>query len=106
MTLTLDPYQERLLNWKLKQNIVLQIFLNAWWNASKEEREEIGYTIATINGKKVIRDPDNQIAAELAAHGNIFRVVWFRSFQDYEEIDRLGQMHTKRETVQIGTKVN
>lgn len=102
MKYSFDPYQERLLNWKIRQNMVLQIFLNAWWNADADTRKEIGYTFATVDNSKVIVDPEGLKAVEVVVYGNTMRVAWFRSFRDYQELDRLGQAYTQKREKSVG----
>ena len=95
MTLTTDPLRPQLSIWRLKQDIVLLIYLNTWWS-NEQERPSMPYTLGTRNGKKVLLDQDGHIACEFEAVGSTFHVVWYRSWDDYEHIDQYGQEHAPR----------
>lgn len=107
MTLTNDPLKGTLSNWRLKQNIVLLIYLNAYFSKDTDARMNMPYTVSTQLGKKGLKDRDGHLACEFEAVGNTFLVNWYRSFADYTEIDRIGQLYNPRVEAHSGrTKAN
>jgi hypothetical protein len=102
MTLTNDPLKPQLSNWRLKQNIVLLIYLNVVWNTESKDRASLPYSLVKRDGMGQLLDADGRIACTFEAVGSTFLVKWYRSWFDYEEMDRVGQLHTPRVEVFSG----
>ena len=100
--LVLDPYHDRLAKYRLQQNLVATIYLNAWFKAKNNNQEgKMAYQLATSGADETNRqyfvDKDGQIAAEVAIIKKNVVVKWFRSLEDYKRMDQIGQRMRRKE---------
>lgn len=92
MKYTLDPEYDNLQNWKVYQNVVLDIFLNEWWMRSNDVRVQLPYKVSTDGPDKTILDSEGRIVCQfLITNTSHIVLEWIRSWRDFEAIDSLGQ---------------
>lgn len=76
--------------WKIRQNMVLTIFLNVYIETPFEERKMFPVKLKT-GERNYIVDHDGNELCEYSLTDGVGFVHWFRTFDDYELIDRLGR---------------
>lgn len=91
--------QKQIQQWKIRQNMVLTIFLNVFLETPSKERNKLPVKLKT-GERNYIVDHDGNELCEYSLNDGVGHVHWFRTFDDYELIDRLGRDEDSRtETV-------
>lgn len=94
----LDPHAPDLLNYRIHQNIVLDIYVNMWFTLEDKDRRVMPYAVVIEeNQPKRIMDKEGKVASEFGIHNSQITVYWLRSWKDFDQLDRWGQKIKKGE---------
>lgn len=90
-----DPMQAQIQNWKIRQNAVLSLFLNAYISLPAEEKEKLPVRLKEGERRYVVDLKGNELC-EYSMIDKVPFVHWYRSFDDYDILDRLGRNEKHR----------
>jgi len=91
-TMVLDPLGPVMVNHRISQNIVLDIYITEWFNLAEENRRYAPYQVVIEDQKtKYMVDKEGKVVCEFGIHNNAINVYWIRSWKDYQTMDLWGQ---------------
>lgn len=92
MRYSLDPHIHTILGWRTDQNIVLDILLNEIMYVSEDKRRFLPYRLSITPEARTLTDQSGRVVCEFSMlSGGIIMVDRIRSWDDYIEMDKVGQ---------------
>jgi hypothetical protein len=88
--------QSKIQKWKIRQDMVLTIFLNTWFTLSQEQKADMPVQIL-LGDPNALVSREGQILCEYTMKGSMPYARWYRTVEDYEYIDELGQTYGNTE---------
>lgn len=95
---------EKIQNWKLRQNMVLTLFLNTWIQLNVEERENLPVRVQT-GAQNFVTDVEGNELCCYSMIDSMPYVHWFRSFDDYDILDKIGREYGDTEAAGVDDAV-
>ena len=77
--------------WKLKQNMILTLFMDGWFRLDEEDRAEQPYRFTLEKPINKILNPDGTVVCEFEFLEGNLNVIWLRGPEDLIALDEAGQ---------------